>query len=177
MRRRHRGSAAGVLLLASIIYTYWSYAKYLIAAIILLFVARLVVKLVRKFHTVRRDLHLRDIDTMNGIDFEHYIAQLLVERGCNSVSLTEKYDYGVDIVAEKDGIRWGIQVKRHSGLVKAAAVRQVVTGLRLYDCDRAMVITNSTFSNVAQRLAAGNDCVLIDRTKLDALVHLKRKDV
>lgn len=177
MRRRRRGSAAGMLLLASIIYTYWSYAKYLIAAIILLFVAKLVIKLVRRFHAIRRDLHLGDIDTMNGTDFEYYIAQLLVERGCDNVSLTEKYDYGVDIVAEKDGIRWGIQVKRHSGLVKAAAVRQVVTGLRLYDCDRAMVITNSTFSNVAQRLAAGNDCVLIDRTKLDALVHLKRKDV
>lgn len=175
--RRRRVSAFPTILIAGTIYTYWDYVKYVLAAIILLFVAKLVIKLVRRFRTIRRDLHLGDIDTMNGTDFECYIAQLLVELGCDNVSLTEKYDYGVDIVAEKDGVRWGIQVKRHSGLVKAAAVRQVVTGLRLYGCDRAMVITNSTFSNVAQRLAAGNDCVLIDRTKLDTLVQLKRKDI
>lgn len=175
--RRRRVSTLPAILIAGTIYTYWGYVKYVLAAIILLFVAKLVVKLVRKFRTVCRDLHLRDIDAMNGIDFEYYIAQLLAERGYDNVSLTEKYDYGVDIVAEKDGIRWGIQVKRHSGLVKAAAVRQVVTGLRLYGCDRAMVITNSTFSNVAQRLAASNDCVLIDRAKLDTLVQLKRKDI
>jgi restriction system protein len=175
--RRRRPSTLLAILIAGTTYTYWGYVKYVLAAIILLFVARLVIKLVRKFRIVRRNLYLRDIDTMNGIDFEYYIAQLLVELGCDNVSLTEKYDYGVDIVAEKDGVRWGIQVKRHSGLVKAAAVRQVVTGLRLYGCDRAMVITNSTFSNVAQRLAAGNDCILIDRTRLDALVRLKRKDI
>ena len=175
--RRRRPSGLLAILIAGTIYTYWDYVKYVLAAIILLFVARSVIKLVRKFRTVRRDLHLRDIDTMSGIDFEYYVAQLLVGLGCDNVSLTEKYDYGVDIVAEKDGIRWGVQVKRHSGLVKAAAVRQVVTGLRLYNCDRAMVITNSTFSNVAQRLAVGNDCVLIDRTKLHALVRLERKDI
>lgn len=175
--RRRRASILPIILIAGTTYTYWNYVKYILVAIILLFVVKLVVKLVRKFRTVRCDLRLGDIDTMSGMDFEYYIAQLLAERGCDNVSLTEKYDYGVDIIAEKDGIRWGIQVKRHSGLVKASAVRQVVTGLRLYSCDRAMVITNSTFSNVAQRLAAGNDCVLIDRTKLDALIQLKRKNI
>ena len=68
----------------------------------------------------------------------------------------------IHIITEKDGARWGVQVKRYSGLVKASAVRQVVTGLKMYGCDRAMVVTNSTYSATARRLAAGNDCVLID---------------
>ena len=50
--------------------------------------------------------------------------------------------------------------------MKADAVRQVVTGLRIYDCDRAMVITNSIFSNVAVRIANSNECVLIDSNGL-----------
>ena len=108
---------------------------------------------------------------MDGVSFEHYVAQLLIDQGYANVSLTEHYDYGVDIIAEKDGVRWGIQVKRYSGLVKAEAVRQVVTGLRLYGCDRAMVVTNSTYSNVAKRLAEGNDCVLIDRYGLATLAN------
>lgn len=119
----------------------------------------------------RRFTQLRNIDTMDGLDFEQYVAGLLRANGYNNVSLTERYDYGIDIIAEKNGVRWGIQVKRHSGLVKASAVRQVVTGLKLYDCDRAMVITNSTYSAVAQRLANANDCVLVDRTGLKQLAR------
>jgi restriction system protein len=108
---------------------------------------------------------------MDGLDFEQYVTGLLRANGYSNVSLTERYDFGVDIIAEKDGIRWGVQVKRHSGLVKANAVRQVVTGLKLYDCGRAMVITNSTYSAVARRLANANDCVLIDRAGLKRLAR------
>ena len=85
---------------------------------------------------------------------------------CNSPRRNLLYDTDVDIIATKDNIRWGIQVKRYSGLVKAEAVRQVVTGLRVYGCDRAMVITNSVFSRVAIQLANSNECVLVDRSGL-----------
>ena len=158
-----------MILLGIVAYTYWDCVKYMVALVILLLAIKLLLKLTQKFRTTALDLHMQDVDTMDGLTFEYYIAQLLIDLGYTEVSLTEKYDYGVDIIAEKDGIRWGIQTKRYSGLVKAAAVRQVVTGLRLYGCERAMVITNSSFSNVARQLADGNDCVLVDRAKLHAL--------
>ncbi|GAC1391384.1 MAG: hypothetical protein NVSMB46_03710 [Candidatus Saccharimonadales bacterium] len=107
-----------------------------------------------------------DIDQMSGLDFEQYISRLLVRHEFSNIRLTERYDYGVDIIANKNNIVWGIQVKRYSGLVKADAVRQVVTGLKKYSCSRAMVITNSYFSRVAQELAKVNDCKLIDRSTL-----------
>jgi len=116
-----------------------------------------------------RSVHPRNIDTMDGLDFEQYVAGLLKSNGFRDVALTERYDFGVDIIAEKDGVRWGVQTKRHSGPVKADAVRQVVTGLNIYDCDRAMVITNSTYGSVARRLARANNCVLIDRAGLKKL--------
>lgn len=59
--------------------------------------------------------------------FECYVAQLLKTQGCTKVKLTEQHDLGLDIIADKDGKSWDIQVKRYSGLVKAAAVRQEVT--------------------------------------------------
>ena len=123
MRRSHRGSVIATILLACTAYTYWSYAKYILTAIVLMLVVRRVVNLIRNFHATVRNLRLQDVDTMDGITFEHYVTRLLIEHGYTNVSHTEQYDYGVDIVAEKDGIRWGIQVKRYSGLVKAAAVR------------------------------------------------------
>lgn len=120
---------------------------------------------------LRRRSITTDLDIMTGLEFEHYVAGLLKQNGFYEVKLTERYDFGVDIIAEKDGVRWGIQVKRHAGLVKANAVRQVVTALRIYGCDRAVVITNSTFSRVTQRLAQANDCVLVDRKGLRRLAR------
>lgn len=131
----------------------------------------LLLKLLWASLSRHRFAHFRDVDTMDGLDFEQYVAALLRANGFRKVSLTEKYDFGVDIIAEKDGIRWGIQAKRHARLVKASAVRQVVTGLNIYGCDKAMVITNSTYSTVAKRLAKANGCVLVDRTGLKRLAQ------
>jgi HJR/Mrr/RecB family endonuclease len=111
-----------------------------------------------------------NIDAMTGLEFENYVAALLKQNGFRRVRLTKRFDYGVDIIAEKKGICWGIQVKRHAGLVNANAVRQVVTALKMYSCDRSMVITNSTFSTIAQRLAKAINCVLIDRNGLQRLI-------
>ncbi len=109
---------------------------------------------------------LGSIDQMSGLEFEYCVGQLLKGQGFTHLVFTERYDYGVDIVAEKDGVRWGIQVKRYSSLVKASAVRQVVATLKQYNCGRGMVISNNYFSRVAAELARSNDCVLIDRSKL-----------
>jgi restriction system protein len=118
--------------------------------------------------TFKESLTILDIDKMEGLEFERYLVKVLGHLGYSAIRLTEVYDYGIDIIAIKDGVTWGIQAKRYSGLVKADAVRQVVTGLKKYHCDRAMVITNSYYSNVAKELARWNDCTLIDR---DALRH------
>lgn len=164
-----RGGLVSTILVIGMAYTYWEYVLYVVLGIFMVFVLKKVIWLIRKIHTLNQNLRFQDVDLMDGVSFEYYIAQLLAERGYSNVSLTEQYDYGVDIIAEKDGVRWGVQAKRYSGLVKAEAVRQVVTGLRLYGCDRAMVVTNSTYSNVAKRLAEGNNCVLIDRDGLATL--------
>jgi len=116
--------------------------------------------------SVRCNRSIAEIDNMSGLEFEKYVAALLKQRGYAKIKLTEKFDYGVDIIAHKDGIRWGVQVKRYSDLVKMAAVQQAVAGLKYYRCDRAMVITNSTFSKQAKVLAAVNECVLVDRSGL-----------
>ena len=164
----------GVPILIIIVVTIWTYREYVlyaIAIILLLVTLGVVIKTYKFFLRFRHNLSVKSVDQMDGIEFEYYIAQILRQQGYNNVKLTERYDYGVDIVAEKDGIKWGIQVKRYPGLVKASAVRQVVTGLNIYNCQQAMVITNSRFSNVAKTLAVSNNCVLIDREGLYKLAN------
>lgn len=89
------------------------------------------------------------------------MSQWLKERGYTDVRLTERYDLGVDIIARKHGVTWGVQVKRCNGMVKVNAVRQVVTALKHYKCDRAMVVTNGTYSRPALQLAKSNSCLLV----------------
>lgn len=139
-----------------------------LAAISLVILVVLFVHLDRKRREKQklRVLSIIDAAYMDGLAFEKYVAELLKEQGYSNVVLTERYDFGVDIIAVKDGVRWGIQVKRYSSMVKVAAVRQVVTALRTYNCQRAMVVTNSVFSRPATVLARSNDCVLVDRDEL-----------
>lgn len=113
---------------------------------------------------------MKDVDAMTGLQFERHVAQLLKRRGYRDVRLTEYYDLGVDIIAKKDGVTWGIQTKRYSNPVRADAVRQVYAALSRYKCDRAMVVTNSTFSAPAKILADDNRIILIDRYALAKMV-------
>lgn len=106
------------------------------------------------------------VESMSWNEFEYFVADWLIDRGYTDVRLTEHYDLGVDIVAKKDGVTWGVQVKHYRGLVGINAVRQVVVALKMYGCDRAMVVTNSTFSRPAIELARSQDCLLINGSKL-----------
>lgn len=124
-----------------------------------------------KARRIQKAFTIADIDNLDGIAFEHYLAKLLKSRGFTGIKLTEKYDLGVDIIAKKGGITWGVQAKRYKNNVKAAAVRQTYTALNRYKCDRAMVITNSFYSRQAQLLANDNNCVLVGREELKKWVY------
>ena len=113
-----------------------------------------------------RAIRMSGVDQMDGFTFEKYVVRLLKRQGYRNVRLTEKYDLGIDVIADKAGERWGIQVKRNHKPTKALSVRQAVTALSHYKCTRAMVVSNSIFTGAAKRLAASNNCVLIDRSVL-----------
>lgn len=114
-----------------------------------------------------RALSSSEIDTMDGRTFEKYVAELLRSQGYKNVKIVDlRNDIGVDIVAEKSGVRWGIQAKRYSKPVGKRAVSDVVAGLLRHNCKRAMVITNSTFTNKARGLAADHGCALVGRDEL-----------
>lgn len=185
-RRRRNSSADGgvgflVLIGAAFVYTKFNdFADdkpYLLPLLLVVLVAVVTLAIGFKIHQwirsrqIERAFTIADIDAMDGVKFEYYLAKLLTRRGYKNVRVTEKYDLGVDIVAQKDGVTWGIQAKRHNSHVKAAAVRQVYTALTRYKCDRSMVITNNTFSRPARELANDVRCVLVGRDELAQWVY------
>jgi hypothetical protein len=127
-----------------------------------------VMALVVAVWLLRRSRPKRNSHKLDGLAFERYVAGLLPRQGFSNIRLTERYDLGVDIIAHKDGVIWGIQVKHYEGLVRASAVREVVTALNFYGCERAMVVTSSVFSRPAVELAASNHCLLVDGNDLSS---------
>ena len=111
-------------------------------------------------------------DELEGHDFEYYCAELLENRGFEDVEVTRgSGDYGVDILAEKDGVTYGIQCKRYEGSIGTKAVQEAFSGKAYYDCDEAIVLTNSYFTPQAAEAAEKLGVILWDR---EALVALSR---
>ncbi len=111
-----------------------------------------------------RAIRMSNIDHMNGIEFEKYVAWLLTERGYGFVEVTKgSGDFGVDILATYSGIKYAIQVKRYSSNVSRQAVSDAVAGKPYYLCTGAMVVTNSFFTKQAKSFAASVNCELVDR--------------
>lgn len=104
--------------------------------------------------------------TMTGIEYEHYVAKYLKSIGYRDVQVTKASgDYGVDITAKKGFHSYAIQCKLYSKPVGVDAVQQVCAGKTMYDCDKAMVITNSSFTESAKKLAKENGVKLVSGIK------------
>ncbi len=125
-----------------------------------------------KKHQLKRAL--QKIDAMNGFEFEEYSKIFFTSKGFE-VSITQKScDYGADLIAEKDGIKWAVQAKRYSHKVSPKAIQEVVSSKAYYACEKACVITNSYFTQAAQKLAQANGVILIDRDEWVRFLNKKR---
>ncbi len=113
----------------------------------------------------------KDIDRMDGYEFESFCADLLRKNGYKDVSVTSgSGDQGIDIIAYKDGVKYGIQCKCYASDVGNKAVQEAYSGKSFYQCHVGIVLTNRYFTNSAKDLAQNNGIVLWDRSKLTELM-------
>ena len=98
---------------------------------------------------------------MDGWQYEEYCAEYLKKIGFTDVKVTQgSGDPGVDIIANNGADKYAIQCKYYSGAVSNKAVQEVFTGMHYYECDIALIITNSYFTKSAQELAHRTNVVL-----------------
>ena len=115
------------------------------------------------------DVVLADIDKMSssGLKFEEFTVQLLLDNGFKNVKKTQgSGDYGIDVLASKEGITYAIQCKCYSDKVGNKAVQEAYSGKNFYNCMVAVVLTNNFFTNAAIETAKANNVLLWDREKL-----------
>lgn len=118
---------------------------------------------------------LSRLDEMDGTQFEQFCAKILSNNGFQKVKITSTSgDYGIDILAEKDDITYGIQCKRYGGKVGNHAVQEALSGASYYHCMVAVVLTNNYFTPAAIETAQKTNVLLWDRDKLKILLDKMR---
>lgn len=113
-----------------------------------------------------------DIDLMEGHDFEYFCADLLRKHGFLEVNVTKgSGDYGIDILAEKDGVTYAIQCKCYGTPVGVKAVQEAYAGRDYYDRMVGAVLTNQYFTAPAVEAAKKLKILLWDRGYLESMME------
>lgn len=140
----------------------------IIFIIVLCAVAMLVSAALYLLQRARRRMP-EDFDLMEGHEFEKYCAQLLKKCGFQDVEVTRgSGDYGIDILAEKDGVTYAIQCKCYNAPVGVKAVQEAYAGRDYYDRMVGAVLTNQHFTQPAVEAAGKLKILLWDRERLES---------
>lgn len=121
---------------------------------------------------------LKYIDQSDGYTFENICANILKANKYTYVNVTKgSGDFGIDVIAEKDSIKYAIQCKHYANNVGIAAVQQAFSGCQYYNCDIPVVLTNNYFTPQAIEMANSTNVELWDRTTLIKLNKIKKEHV
>lgn len=115
---------------------------------------------------LRGEARVVDIDTMPGEIFEMYLRRHFQSVGYRVDMTPVSGDYGADLVLDRGEERVVVQVKRYRGRVGPKAVQEVAAARAHYRASRAIVVTNSVYTENARTLAKENDVELWDRRTL-----------
>lgn len=118
--------------------------------------------------SLRKNSHgVFEFDNISGIEFESFCVDLLYNNGfTNIVGTKGSGDQGVDIIAEKDHLRYAIQCKCYSSNLGNTPIQEVCAGKVYYKCQIGVVMTNRYFTKAAQELATATGTLLWDRDKI-----------
>lgn len=110
---------------------------------------------------------LQSIDTMDGTEFEMFLAMLFSHLGYRVQRTGMSHDFGADLLlTSRRNKRIVVQAKRYEGNVGISAVQEVIGAVHYYNGVRGMVVTNRSFTESAQELAARSGIELWDRDRL-----------
>ena len=138
--------------------------------LLLLLIISVIVFLISK--QFKKDFTKSNMDEMEGLDFEYFCAELLKRHGFIEVEVTKgSGDYGVDILAEKDGVTYGIQCKCYQEAVGVKAVQETYAGKEYYALMVGAVMTNQYFTAPAVEAAKKLRILLWDRGYLDHMME------
>lgn len=109
---------------------------------------------------------VRNLDDVSPIDFEHQCADLLNQSGWIARVTQASGDQGIDVIATYGNVKAVFQVKKYSQPVGNSAVQEIIAGKAFEQAHVAAVVTNSTFTASAKKLANATGVFLLHYSEL-----------
>ena len=76
-----------------------------------------------------KNIDFSEIDEMDGITFEHFIADLLKNNGFYNVQVTKSSgDFGVDVIGTKERKKWVFQCKCYKSNLGIKSIQEIYSG-------------------------------------------------
>ena len=110
----------------------------------------------------------------SGIEYERSCERALRAEGYSVETTPASGDFGADLIAEKDGLRYAIQCKDLSKPVGVKGIQEAASAKRHYLTDFACVVCDAGFTDAAIELASSNKVVVSNLKSLPAQLELVR---
>lgn len=109
---------------------------------------------------------------MSPAEYETFCADTLNNNGWDAKTTVATGDQGVDVIAEKGGIRVAIQCKKYSSAVGNKAVQEVAAGMSYWGADIAAVVSTAGYTRSARELASVHNVYLLHHDDLKDLEQI-----
>lgn len=140
--------------------------------IIVLIVLMVIIITVIIIKIRKRRMPEDEFQDMEGHEFEYFCADLLRQKGFIEVEVTKgSGDYGIDILAEKEGVTYAVQCKCYTSPVGVKAIQEAYAGRDYYNRMVGAVMTNQYFTSPAVEAAGKLKILLWDRGYLDSMME------
>lgn len=124
-----------------------------------------------------KTIEINDFTELNGYEFEGYLKDLFEYLGYTVLATPLSGDQGADLIISKDNEKTVVQAKKYNSAVTNKAIQEIVAAKYHYKSSKAIVVTNSTFTESAIELALSNNVELWDGRKLtDVINSIKTKN-
>jgi|GEM_PF-4639535 len=107
-----------------------------------------------------------------GEAYEQECYQKLLQSGYSIKETPKTGDFGCDLMAVKSEISFCIQCKMHGKPVGVAAIQQAVSAKDYYDCDFAVVTSESAFTDAALKMANKLNVMCLSSKQLGEIDNL-----
>ncbi|MFH1157474.1 MAG: restriction endonuclease [Pseudomonadota bacterium] len=94
---------------------------------------------------------LENVET--GEDYEKFVGDLIEPSGWSVVYTPKTGDQGVDIIAQKNGIKVAVQCKFYQGSVPNSAIQEIYSGAQFYEAAWGVLVTSGIPTKSARQLA------------------------
>jgi restriction system protein len=109
--------------------------------------------------------------------YEALCAKILSQQGWSTRLTRKTGDFGVDVIAEKNGLKLVVQCKLYSSPVGNKAVQEILGAKQFEDADFAAVVSNAGFTVAARVLAQKVGVLLLHHDELKELARIAHQGV